>query len=124
MFQVTGLLQNCFKQDATDKYDESFKIQILGDHVQQNGELRQELLTLTVPRNVYREFESLKGRSVTLPVGLFVNGNRVQAFIPKGSNLTAPKASGGGLRSRQGLRRMAGCLRGRPPQGSLEAAYT
>ena len=97
MFQVTGLLQNCFKQDATDKYDESFKIQILGDHVQQNGELRQELLTLTVPRNVYREFESLKGRSVTLPVGLFVNGNRVQAFIPKGSNLTAPKASGGGL---------------------------
>ena len=49
MFQVTGLLQNCFKQDATDKYDESFKIQILGDHVQQNGELRQELLTLTVP---------------------------------------------------------------------------
>ena len=86
MFSVTGLLMNTFHQPATDKYDESFRIQILGDQITQGGEIRKELLTLSVPAQVYDSFKASLGQPVTLPVGLFASGNRVQAFLPKNVN--------------------------------------
>lgn len=91
MFSVTGLLMNTFHQPATDKYDESFRIQILGDQITQGGEIRKELLTLSVPAQVYDSFKASLGQPVTLPVGLFASGNRVQAFLPKNVNVTPPR---------------------------------
>lgn len=87
MFSVTGLLANTFHQPATDKYDESYRVQILGDQITQSGEIRKELLTLSVPAQVYESFRSSVGQPVTLPVGLFASGNRVQAFLPKNVNV-------------------------------------
>lgn len=91
MFQVTGLLTNTFHQPRTDKYDESFRIQLLGDQVTQGGEIRKELLTLSVPANTYDLFKAAVGQQITLPVGLFASGNRVQAFLPKNVNVTPPR---------------------------------
>lgn len=80
MFNITGQVTNTFTIPKSEKYDESFKVQLLGDHFTKDGQVRKEMVTLNVPKDVYEEMASHIGHEVTLPVGLFISSNKLNVF--------------------------------------------
>lgn len=96
MYRLDGELINCFRQPASEKYPESFKVQILGETTTPAGETRKEMLTLSASPAQWEALKSRVGRPVSVPVGLFVRGGSLYAYIPKDapvSALTAPAAA-------------------------------
>lgn len=83
MFQVTGTIINLFDSPANDKYDASFKVQLLGDNRLPDGQVKKEMLTLNVPRSVYETLRGRAGEDVTLPVGMFVKNGQLNVYFPK-----------------------------------------
>lgn len=75
MFAITGQVTNCFTIPKSEKYDEAFKVQLLGDLVTKDGQIRKEMVTLSIPAGVYSELSHQIGHDVTLPVGLFASSN-------------------------------------------------
>lgn len=81
MFKISGQITNTFTIPKSEKYDESFKVQLLGDQTTKDGQVRKEMVTLNVPENVYQQLTSKVGQPVELPVGLFVSNGRLQVFF-------------------------------------------
>ena len=94
MFQVTGEVINLFKSPASEKYEESYKVQILGENQLQDGQVKKEMLTLNVPRPVYDSLQGSTGRTVTLPIGFYIRDRQLVTYFPKSATvpLTAPAA--------------------------------
>jgi len=77
MLSLTGVLVNTFTSPAFQAKDaqkdeqkpEKPKLQILGDVALKNGELKKDLLTVSVPSLI--PYEGKEGSEVTIPVGAF-----------------------------------------------------
>ena len=59
----------------------------------ENGDERLDLVTLTVPDRA--PYEGRKGHSVSVAVGVFVSGGKLQFFVPKraAAGVTAERAT-------------------------------
>jgi len=85
MFTLTARIENCFFTPASEKYpDPSYKVQLIGDQLTKDGQVRKEMLTLNFPFEAYKVLETKVGNVVSMPIGLFVNDGRLQPFFPKG----------------------------------------
>lgn len=73
MFSITGTLVNTYRaplrKGAESSETEKDKIQILGDIPLANGEVRKDLVSITVPD--VRKYEGQEGTEITLSVGIF-----------------------------------------------------
>lgn len=87
MYQVTGQVINLFNSPASEKYEASFKVQILGDMPLVDGQVKKEMLTLNVPKDVFNSLQGRTGEEVTLPIGFYVKNNVLVTFFPKHSEL-------------------------------------
>jgi len=89
MFQIKAQVINTFTMPATEKKPESYKVQLLGDCVTKDGQIRKDMVTLSCPLDIYMRLESKVGKVVVMPVGLFATDGRVQPYFPKnGQGLT------------------------------------
>ncbi len=68
MIQLTGTLLHTFKATNREGEDKD-KVQVLGDVALQNGEIRKDLMTISVQS--LGKYEGLEGTEVTIPVGAF-----------------------------------------------------
>ncbi len=94
MYSVNAQVLNRFHTPATEKYPESFKVQLLGDNPLKDGQVKKDMLTLSVPENIYKSLANQEGKTITLPVGFFVSNNTLTPFYPKNSHVkTTPKNS-------------------------------
>ena len=73
MFSITGTLVNTYRAPVPKGADsseiEKDKIQILGDIPLNNGEVRKDLISITVPD--VRKYEGEEGSVITVAVGVF-----------------------------------------------------
>jgi hypothetical protein len=73
MITLNGVLLNVYKapirKGAEDGETEKDKIQILGDIALPNGNVRKDLMTITVKSA--RQFEGKEGTDISLAVGAF-----------------------------------------------------
>lgn len=69
MITLNGMLLNVFKAPARGESEEKDKIQILGDIALPNGEVRKDLMTITVKDA--RQYQDLVGGDVAVSVGAF-----------------------------------------------------
>lgn len=77
MLSLTGVLVNTFNPpefkskdpENGDKKPQKPKLQVLGDVALKNGEVKKELLTVSVPDLTL--YEGKEGSEVTIPVGAF-----------------------------------------------------
>lgn len=83
MYKVTGQVINLFHSPASEKYEESFKVQLLGDSPLMDGQVKKEMLTLNVPRPIFDQLQTQVGKSVTVPIGFYVKNNTLVTFYPK-----------------------------------------
>jgi hypothetical protein len=88
MLNLTGRLINVFKQQGgKNKQGETFedrdKIQILGSLELPNGEIKNELVTLSVANS--NLFVDLLNREITVPVGCMAMGKSVIYYVTKGA---------------------------------------
>ena len=63
---------NVFKSPASEKYEASYKVQILGDSPLVDGQVKKEMLTLNVPLAVFNSLQGRNDEEVTLPIGFYV----------------------------------------------------
>ena len=87
MLTLQGQLINIFESPKGEKDGKEFggqdKIQILGEVVLQNGESRNDLVTLTThDKSLFRD---MAGKLISVPVGVFASGKSLTYYIPKGS---------------------------------------
>jgi hypothetical protein len=83
MYTVTAMVVNAFSVPASEKYEESFKVQLIGDSHLKDGQVKKEMLTLSVPKDVFATLKDAEGEEVTLPVSFFVKNNQLNPFYPK-----------------------------------------
>lgn len=77
MLNLTGVLVNTFTQPAFESKEalegeqkpQKPKLQILGDVVLKNGEIKKDLISVSVPN--LEPYEGKEGTQVTIPVGAF-----------------------------------------------------
>jgi hypothetical protein len=94
MFSITGQVITVFKAPegktkTGENYGGDYRVQVLGELALKNGEVKRELVTLSMPSRWGRELFTAVGSTVTLPVGIMASGNVVRAFIPE--NTEVPK---------------------------------
>jgi len=95
MFQIKARVENLFTTEATEKRPEGFKVQLLGDMVTKDGQVRKELVTIGCPVDVFERLATYKGKVVTIPVGVFAVDGRIQPYFPKhASGLTTEGQEG------------------------------
>jgi len=83
MYKVTAEVINVFSVPASEKYEESFKVQLMGDTHMKDGQVKKEMLTLSVPKLIFAKLKDSAGKTVTLPVSFFVRNNQLNPFYPK-----------------------------------------
>ncbi len=87
MLTLTGKLIHIFETPKGERdgkaYDSQDKIQILGCVSLPNGEIKNELLTLTTHDKHF--FVDLVGKDLRVPIGVFAQSSSVTYFIPRGS---------------------------------------
>jgi len=83
MYNVTGQIINLFVSPASDKYEASYKVQLLGDMPLVDGQVKKEMLTLGVPKSVYDSLQGRAGEAVSLPIGFYVKNGIMVTFFPK-----------------------------------------
>lgn len=89
MLTLNGTIINVFQapkgvnRKTGEEYGGQDRVQVMAENVLQNGELRVDLIDLTVENP--SAYTSLKGKRVRVPVGVFVAQNAIRFFVPKGS---------------------------------------
>jgi hypothetical protein len=69
-------------------YSESHRLQLLCPVILKNGEIRDELYTMTMPGGL-KQAEAMRlalGSDVTLPVGLIASGGKITPFLAHEEN--------------------------------------
>lgn len=96
MLQIAGKVVNLYTNEAGtnkdgDAYDARHKVQLLGAIDLPNGDVKHDLIDLTVED--LKEWQSLKGRDIIVDIGAFApsKGNIIY-FIKKGAK---PQVKGG-----------------------------
>jgi len=83
MINLNGTLLNVFKapvrKNAEDGELEKDKIQILGDISLQNGEVRKDLMTITV--SDARRYQDRQGTEISVAVGAFAPSKGTVIFF-------------------------------------------
>jgi hypothetical protein len=85
MYTITAEVINAFNVPASEKYPESWKLQLIGDTFTNDGQLRKEMVTLSIPKDEFFRLKDCVGQTVSLPVNFFVRGNQLNPFYPKAS---------------------------------------
>ncbi len=88
MINLQGTVINVFtQQGGTNKKGETFedrdKIQILGALSLPNGEIKNELLTLSIENA--RDFHALLNKKISIAVGAMASGRNVIFYVAKGA---------------------------------------
>lgn len=83
MFHATGTLINLFYSPKNEKFEASYKAQLLGDLPQADGQVKKEMLTLSLPKSVFDSLQGQVNSEVTLPVGVSIINGRLVTFFPK-----------------------------------------
>jgi hypothetical protein len=83
MYQVTGQILNLFNSPKTDKYEATHKVQLLGDSLTVDGQVKKEMITLNVPEAVFNSLRGQVGREATFPIGFYVKNGNLITFFPK-----------------------------------------
>ena len=83
MFNVSGKIINFFNSPASEKYEASYKIQLLGEMPLQDGQCKMEMLNLNIPKPLFDSLQGQIGEEVTLPIGFYVKNNQLITFFPK-----------------------------------------
>ncbi len=89
MLNLTGQVINVFtQQGGTDKktgqaFEDRDKVQILGALDLPNGEVKNELITLSV--NNARDFHDLLNKKISIAVGAMHSGRTVIFYVAKGA---------------------------------------
>ena len=88
MLNLTGTVINVFtQQGGTNKKGEAFedrdKVQILGAMELPNGDVKNELFTLSVEN--YRDFSDLIKQKISIAVGAMAMGRNVIFYVAKGA---------------------------------------
>ena len=89
MINLQGTVINVFKQQGgTDKktgqaFEDRDKVQILGALDLPNGEVKNELITLSV--NNARDFYDLLNKKISIAVGAMASGRNVIFYVAKGA---------------------------------------
>jgi len=90
MFTVTGQVLKTYVQEGSidketgKKFDDSFKVQIMGEIPLSGGQSRFDVITMTVEdRKLY---DDLEGKKIRVSLGFFSPAKgQIVYFIPKGS---------------------------------------
>lgn len=88
MIKLEGTIINVFTQQGgtSKKTGEAFadrdKIQLMGELELPNGSIKHELIDLTVEN--CKEYETLKGKRVSIPCGALASGRNVIFYVAKG----------------------------------------
>jgi len=96
MLTLNGTVLNVFRKDQTtdrktgEIIPASDNVQVMAENTLQNGEKRNELVTLKVEHG--EAYRKLIGRPVRVPVGAFVSGAAVQFYALKGQSAPAGDA--------------------------------
>lgn len=85
MYKVSGTIINAFHSPATEKYEASYKVQLLGDNPLIDGQVKKEMLTLNVPLSIFDKLKPAIGQIVTLPIGFYIKNGLLVTFFPKHS---------------------------------------
>jgi hypothetical protein len=88
MIKLEGIVINTFRVDGgTNKKGESYeardKVQLLGSLELQNGEIKNELIDLTVEDA--RIYESFKNKLISISCGTMAVGRNVIFYVRKGA---------------------------------------
>ncbi len=89
MWLVKGQLINTFRtpgkvdRETGNEGQPACFIQLLSDQIVKSGDIRQELVSLKVPLDLFDSFQKMKGRNVVIPCGLFARGGQLIAYIPE-----------------------------------------
>ena len=88
MLRITGQLVNVFERPkgvskSGDEFAAKPTIQIMGSIPLENGQQRFDLVTLGVEDE--RPYNVLKGKSISVPVGVFASRSQAIFFVPKGA---------------------------------------
>lgn len=88
MIKLEGTVLNVFtQQGGQNKKGESFedrdKVQILGAMDLPNGDVKNELFTLSV--DDYRDFKDFLNRKISIAVGAMASGRNVIFYVAKGA---------------------------------------
>ena len=88
MLNLTGTVINVFtQQGGTNKKGEAFedrdKVQILGAMELPNGDVKNELFTLSVEN--YRDFSDFLNQKISIAVGAMAMGRSVIFYVAKGA---------------------------------------
>lgn len=89
MFLIQGKVHKIFtapggkdRKSGAD-YAESHKLQLICEVPLRNGEVKDELFTMTIPggSSAALKLQEAIGTDVTLPVGLSVSGSKITPFL-------------------------------------------
>ena len=89
MIKLAGIVLNVFTQQGTqnkktgDQYEDRDKVQILGAMDLPNGDVKNELFTLSVED--YRDFKDFLNRKISIAVGAMASGRNVIFYVAKGA---------------------------------------
>lgn len=83
MYQVTAQILNLFSKPATEKFEATYKVQLLGDSLTQDGQVQKEMLTLNVPKAIFDSLRGQEGQDATFPIGFYVKNGSLVTFFPK-----------------------------------------
>lgn len=87
MYSVKAQVINIFNVPASEKYEESYKVQLMGDTELKDGQIKKEMITLNVPLHVFTKLKEHVGKTVNLPISFYVSNNNLNPFFPKGATL-------------------------------------
>ena len=93
MYNVTGEIINVFESPKSEKYDASFKVQMLGDSPLVDGQIKKEMLTISVPKEIFQNLKNHINEEMTLPIGFYVKNGQLVTFYPKHERATEPSRS-------------------------------
>lgn len=96
MFSITGQVLKVFKAPegktkAGENYGGDYRLQLLGTQRLKNGEVKNELVTLSMPSKWGVDLFKCIGSTITIPVAVMASNSVVKAYIPDGEEM--PKVS-------------------------------
>ena len=89
MIKLEGIVLNVFTQQGGkdkktgDQFADRDKVQILGAMDLPNGDVKNELFTLSVEN--YRDFSDFLNQKISIPVGAMASGRNVIFYVAKGA---------------------------------------
>lgn len=86
MYTITAEVINAFTMPASDKYPESYRLQLMGDLFTKDGQIRKDLIDFSVPKEEFDKLKDCVNQTVSLPVSFFVQSNRIKPYYPKGAS--------------------------------------